>query len=193
MVLCAVVAALLLAPLPAAAGGFSIFGAYQDTDALDETFGGGVSIAFPLGRVVDLQFRGTYYEKLDDLGNVFDDDEDVFVDNSIEVIPIEAGLRFNLAPRGAVIPYITAGATYFLLDSDIGEIDDEVGYHAGLGLVFGDNEGPAFFVEGLYRGVEGSVEVDPQDIGDIGDIDFEDPFDVDLSGFGANAGISFQF
>ena len=190
----AAIALTLLLASPAAASSFNLFGSWQDTDDVGEAAGGGVSVAFGLGQVLDLELRGTYYEELSNepLDALFEDDDPVFEDG-IQAIPIEAGLRFNLAQRGAFNPYISAGGTYYLLDSDFGDLDDEFGWYATLGSIFGDRDGASFFLEALYRNVEGSVQVDPEDLGDIDDTEFEDEFDIDLSGFGVNLGIAWRW
>jgi hypothetical protein len=192
----ALVALAVVAAVPASAD-VKLFGAYQDTDARDDTAGGGVSVGIPLAPVADIELRGSYLQKLEDdpLDGAFDDNERVFTPGDIEVIPLDLGVRFNLTDneRGAH-PYVNGGASYFLLDSDRRgvNIDDEVGYFAGVGSNFGDRDGLSFFIEGIYRKVEATVESDPDSLEDIDDLEgFNNNVDVDLDGFGANAGVRF--
>lgn len=193
-----VTTALLLSAAPASASGFSIFGAYWDTDDLGDVAGGGIAFGIPVSGRFDIDLRATYYEELvdqsfsDALDALFDDDR-VFERSGVDVIPIEVGVRYNFNPEGYANGYVGGGAGYYLLDSDFGELDDEFGPYVVLGGTFGRPGGIAFFVEGIYRKVEGSVEIDPQDFDDIDDIDFIDDVDVDLDGLGANAGIIFRF
>ena len=185
-----------LAGSPAWSGTFSIFGSYWDTDEAGEAGGAGVGVGIPLGQVVDLELRGTYFEELseDPLEALFDPDDPVFRDFSLTVVPIEAGLRVKFMPGQAFTPYLSAGAAYYLLDIDRGELDDEAGWYAGLGAMFGDGQGIDFFAEALYRGVEATVELDPEDIDDIDDIDFQgDQVDLDLAGPAANVGVVWRF
>jgi hypothetical protein len=175
---------------------FRVFGAYQDTDARDDTAGGGVSFGIPVAKIADLEMRGSYLQKLEDdpLDGAFDEDEPVFTPGDIEVIPLDLGVRFNLTQkeRGAQ-PYLGGGASYFLLDSDQSgvNVDDEVGWYASVGSSFGDREGISFFLEGMYRGVEATVEQDPDSITDVDDLDLDENVDLDLDGFGATAGVRF--
>jgi hypothetical protein len=191
----ALVALAAVAATPAAAD-VKLFGAYQDTDARDDTAGGGVSVGFPLAPVADIELRGSYMQKLeDDPLDGFFDDERVFTPGDIEIIPVDLGVRFNLVDRETgAHPYVNAGASYFLLDSDRRgvDVDDEVGYFAGLGSNFGKKSGLSFFVEGVYRKVEATVEADPDAIEDVDDLEgFRNEVDMDLDGFGANAGVRF--
>ncbi len=188
----------LVVTAPAFAGGFYAFGSYWNMDDLDEAAGGGVKLSVPLGTVVNLDFRGTYYEQIDDedfFGQLIDDDESPFLENAVDVIPVDVGLSFNLSPRGSFTPTLGAGASYFLLDSDRGEIDDEVGWYANAGLEFASQGSLGFFAEALYRSATGTVETSPEDFQDIDDIegiDFDDVA-IDLDGFGVNAGIVWRW
>lgn len=184
----------LLGALPAAATDFSIFGSYWDTDVAGNVAGGGVGFAFPFNDSWGLELRGTYYEELSDdpIANAFDSDDPVFQEQGIQAIPVDVGIRWKF-PGDAVRPYVSGGGTYYLLDSDFGEVSDEVGYYATLGADFGRREGMSFFVEATYRNVEGTVELDPEDLDDIDDIDVTDRANFELDGFGANAGLRWSF
>lgn len=181
--------ALGLGVTPALAGGLSIYGTYWNTDAADEAAGGGVRLGIPLGNVVQLDLGGTYYEELVD--RPFDEIDDVdtpFVENGLQVTPVEAGLRFNFAERSRFNPYIGGGASYLFLDSDFGDVDDEAGWYARVGAEFGEIDGNGFFAEAGYRGVEATVENDPDDFDDFDDIEFEEETEIDLSGALVNVG-----
>lgn len=190
--LTALLGALLFAA-PAHATEFKIFGAYADTDVLGDTGGGGIGFGIPFNETLSLDLRATYLQELasDPLDGIFDfdDDNDVFTDSDINVIPIDVGLRFNFQRSGVVNPYIGGGGTYFILDSDARgvEIDDELGFYGVVGARFGDDQGPAFFAEALYRTVEASASFE----GD--DVDFDSEADIDLDGFAVNAGIVWTF
>lgn len=187
IILMAAVASLLAAP--AFAGGFSVYGSYWNTDQVDEALGGGVRLGIPLGSVLQLDVGATYYEELvdrpfDALGEV----ETPFVENGLQVVPIEVGLRFNLGENRRFNPYIGGGATYYLIDSDFGEVDDEAGWYARLGAELGAVTGNGFFVEAGYRDVEATVENDPADFEDFDDLEFEEKVAVDLAGPTVHAG-----
>ena len=183
---------------PAFAGGFYAFGSYWDVSQLDAAAGGGVKLSFPLGSVVNLDLRGTYYQPIDDahfFDKLIDDEQSPFLENSIDVTPIDAGLSFNLAPHGSVTPTIGGGVSYFLLDTDRGSIDDEVGWYANAGLEFASRGSFGFFAEAIYRSATGTVKASPHDLGDVPDIEGVDytKTNVDLDGLGANAGIVWRW
>lgn len=190
-----VFAAILVCAAPAAmAQSFQLYGSYWDTADVDETFGGGVGFAFPFGESgLGLHANATYYQELsnDPLDNVFDDEEGVFEDESLEVLPIDVGLHYEFASNGTVSPWIGAGFTYFLLDSTFQgvDVDDETGFHVSLGSRFGANDGTNFFVEAIYRSTEATLVRDRRE----DDIDLHEEVALDLDGIGVNAGVMWRF
>ena len=188
-------AALAFLAAPAAAMDFSVYGSYWDTDVAGDAAGGGIGFGFPFNDVMSLELKATYFEELTDdpLENAFDSNDPVFQEAGINVTPLEAGLRFEIPAGDAVRPYFSAGVGYFLLDSDFGEVDDEVGYYGTFGLEFGDEEGTSFFAAATYRKVEGEVRLDPDQLDDIDDIDIQDRATFDLDGVGANVGVRWHF
>lgn len=161
----------------AAEGGsnVSVFGSYWNTDEADDTWGGGAKARFGM-----FELRGTYYE-------------DVTADTGpssrvkIQDIPIEAGVAFNFAPDNPINPYVGAGVSYHLLDSNVGNVDDEVGWYAVVGGEFGMTQGLSLMGEVMYRGVESTVK-------DLSGGSFiSDRANIDLSGFGANVGVAWRF
>ena len=191
-------AALTLAALfatPGFAGDFSLVGSYWDTDAAGDTAGGGFILGLPFNPYVAFELRATYFEELTDdpLAAAFDSDDPVFQERGIQVLPVEAGLRFTFVPDGGFRPYIGGGGSYFLLDSDFGNISDELGYYAALGATMGDGAGAEFFLEGTWRKATAEVELDPEDLEDIDDIEVDDHADLDLDGLGVNLGVRWTF
>ena len=171
---------------------FSLFGAYWNTSALDDTFGGGAEFSFPFGDTpLGLEARGTYYRQLADgpVGNLFDDDEGFFTRNSLRVTPIDLGLRLNLHPYGAFNPWISAGGTYFFIDSkrEGTDVDNETGWYGSVGSRFGQKGGINFFAEALYRSTEATI------VRRRNDTTLQDRVNIDLDGFAANAGILWSF
>lgn len=184
---------LLLTTWPAAASDLSLFGSYWQPSDFDDTAGGGLRFGF--GGVVQFELRGTYYPDItEDLNELLDTDDSPLDDFELKAIPAEAGIVFNFARDSGVSPYLGGGATYYILDTNVGEVDDEAGFYVVGGIRAGGARGGVGLVaEAMYRSVEGSVRFDPEDFEDIDDIDFEDEFDLDLSGFAANVGIVFRF
>ncbi|HVS66544.1 MAG TPA: outer membrane beta-barrel protein [Thermoanaerobaculia bacterium] len=192
----ALVLALFLAPAAGASGSFSLYGSFWETDALDDTFGGGLAFGIPITERLALDLRAAYYQELESdsfdefIDDVFDDDQNVFRENSLEVIPIEVGVRYNFVPRETVNVYVGGGLAYYLIAADLGEVDDELGAYALLGAQFGDPAGISFLLEGQYRKVEGSIR--DRD-GELGNRDLTDAVDVDLDGFAVNAGVVWRW
>ena len=192
-------ALVLLAPAASFAAGFTLFGSYWDTDQLGDTAGAGIVFGIPVGGNFDLDLRASYYEELEDqsfdafLDDVFDDDRNPLVANSLEVTPLEIGLKYNFNPGEVVNFYLGGGGGYYLLDNSRFDVDDEFGYYAVVGFTAGDPDGTAFVLEGVYRKVEGSVVNDPSSLDDVDDLDFNNAVDVDLDGIALNAGVIFRF
>lgn len=190
-----VLVVLALCAVPSWATEFRVFGSYWNTSDVDDTFGGGLALGLPLGASpLSLHFRGSYYQELTDepLDNLFDDDDDqdFFAEDSLEVLPIEAGLHYTFTPDGNFSPWIGAGVTYFLIDTtrEGVNVDDETGWHVSVGSRIGNRTGVNFFAEALYRTTEATLERERDD-----DVDLEDEVAIDLDGFAVNAGLLWRW
>jgi opacity protein-like surface antigen len=183
---------------PVAASDFAIFGSGWDPDGIEEALGGGASLHFGESFGVDL--RATYYQnaELDNIRIGDDDAPDVFGD--LQMIPIEALLRYDFNNDGPANFYVGGGASYVMLDWDDGpDLDDEVGWVALAGARFGRPGGMGFFVEGAYRGIEATVRADDlrdffddDDGGDFGD-EIDEDVDLNLDGVLVNLGLVWTF
>ncbi|HKI01035.1 MAG TPA: hypothetical protein VKK31_03560 [Thermoanaerobaculia bacterium] len=169
--------ALALSAMPASATDFSAFGSYWDTEDADQALGAGAKISFGIFEV-----RGTYFS------DVTADTEPESRDFEVSAIPIEAGLAFKFAQGERFTPYVGGGAGYYLLDTSRGDIDDEVGYYAVLGADIKNASGLGFLVEGIYRNMEATVRGDLDDNPDL-----DEDVDIQLGGFGVNAGLVWSF
>lgn len=175
---------------------FELFGSYWDTADVDETFGGGIGMAFPFGETgLGLHVKGTYYQELTDepLDNLFDnnDGQGFFAEESLEVLPVDAGLHYEFAPRGSFSPWIGGGFTYFLIDTTRAgiEVDDETGFHVSLGSRIGNREGANFFAEAIYRSTEATLVRERRN----NNLDLRDEVKIDLDGVAVNAGLLWRF
>ncbi|HEY7863356.1 MAG TPA: hypothetical protein VIE39_06845 [Thermoanaerobaculia bacterium] len=193
-ILLVAVAAVVLAAFaaPARAGDISVFGSWADTDSLGDSFGFGAKIDFSMFSALGMEFRGTYFP---DLGESFEDivdNDDDILEIDVEAIPIDGGLILQFGPGKNF--FVSGGATYYLMDTDVGDVDDQWGWYLATGFKSGQpGGGIGFFGEVIYRDVDGSVNVDPEDFEDIDDIGFNGEVPVDLSGIGANVGVVFRF
>lgn len=162
------------------AGDITGFGSYWNTDDADDTWGVGGKVGLGVTEMLEIEGRGTWYDDVTDDGGPGDID--------IEAIPIEAGVALNFLPEQPLNPYIMGGAGYHFLDTNRGSIDDEFGWYAGGGVEIGGPENVAFVVEALYRGIEGEVDDDDEDV-----VVVRDDIDIDLSGLAVNAGIQYRW
>lgn len=177
----------------AGATDFKLYGSYWSTTDVDDAFGGGIGISFPLGSSpLALSFAGTYYQELTDepVSNLFDNDEGVFQEEGLEVLPVDAGLRFNFQQDGPFNVWLEGGVSYFFIDTTRSglDVDDETGWHASVGSRFGSREGANFFAEALYRSTEATVRRADRD-----DVVVDEDVAIDLDGFAVNAGILWTF
>ena len=179
-ILCAAAALTILAAPAANATDFGVFGSYWGTEDADEALGAGAKLR--LGRYVEL--RGTY------VSDVTADTDPERFDFEVSAIPLEAGLRFDFAENEAFSPYVGGGASYLLLDTTEGDIDDEVGWYAVVGAEFARQpSGLGFMAEAIYRGVEATVTEDDDGFPD----DVHEDVSLNLDGFGVNAGLVWRF
>jgi outer membrane protein W len=192
----AAVALLCVATSPARAEyELSVFGSpYWAPDETDEVAGGGLSFDIPITSNWQVDLRGSYFEETspDAFGEALEigDADSPFRENGLEVLPLEVGGRYNFLPESKVRPYAGAGVGYYMLDTDLGDVNDEGGYYGLVGLGFGDPEKANFFVEANYRRMEATVEVDPDTIADFEG--FDEDVGIDLDGLGFNVGVSFR-
>lgn len=189
------IVALAIVAAPASATGFAIFGSGWDPDTVDDALGGGVSLSFPVGSSgFGIDLRGSFYQEAN-VDNVGADNGDVFRDFGLQILPVDAALRYDFNNEGAANFYLGGGASYLFLDLDNGpDLDDEVGWLAFVGARFGDPEGVNFFVEGAYRGVEATVRA--EDLDDFFDDDtpnFDEDVAIELDGPMINAGVVWGF
>ncbi|HEX9943401.1 MAG TPA: hypothetical protein VGG03_15400 [Thermoanaerobaculia bacterium] len=173
-ILFAAVALALLAG-PASAGDFTLYGAYQDTKDADQGLGIGGKLGFGI-----FELRATYFDDVTtDTGRR---------DFELRMIPLEAGLAFKFAPGQNVNPYIGGGAGYYLLDTNRGEVDDEVGYYAVAGANFTGASGLGFNIEGIFRSMEATVRDRS-----LSNPNVDEETDIQLGGFGVQGGLVWTF
>jgi hypothetical protein len=188
------VAVLALSAAPAWATSVDLYGSHWNTDEADAAFGGGVTWVPASKHTLGVELRASYYEELasEPLDGVFD--EDPVFEDGLRATPLEGGLRVNLRDSDVnVRPYLAGGAGYYFLDSDFGDVDDEYGWYGAVGSSFGNGTGAEFFAEANYRGVKGTVEVDPEEFDDLDDVEFDGGADIDLSGVGVNVGLNWRW
>lgn len=177
----------------ASATDFRLYGSWWDTTDADDALGGGIGFSFPLGSSpLAISVAGTYYQELSDepVDNLFDDDEGVFQDEGLEVLPVDAGLQINFNQDGPFNVWIEGGVSYFFIDTTRAglDVDDETGWHASVGSRIGSRQGANFFAQALYRSTEATVRRADRD-----DVVVDEDVAIDLDGFAVNAGILWTF
>ena len=171
------VGCLLLMSAPAWAGGFSLFGTYGQTNEWNRSFGAGLRVSVGGERLV-VDFTGTWFPAKN---GVVVRESGVEIFDSLQLIPLEIGLRWVFSRGSSVRPYLGAGGGYHLISLGSGSVDDEWGYYGIAGLNFYGWEGGGFFVEAIYRKVEAKLE--------YGGAVYEE----DLGGLGGTFGVTFKF
>lgn len=192
----AMLALLAVGTAPAWASDFSIFGSYLDTQDLNDTVGGGIKAGFPVGNPNwEIELRGTYLPDLtEDLSSFVNDKPKTSSD--ITAYPFDAGVKFNFAPESGVNPYLGGGASYYFLSADRGQIDDEAGAYAVGGVELSRaSRGTGFFAEAIYRNINAKIRHEPSDFDQADDVNFVGfrNHDLNVGGFGVNAGIIWKF
>lgn len=173
----------LVAVSPAAAdNSFGVFGAYHNTEDVEDSMGGGLRT-----RLGWLDLRATF------LNDLTRDTSPESLDFELHAVPLEAGLAFDFMQDSRFNPYVGGGVSYFLLDSDDVNVSDQAGFYGVLGSEFGYRENLNFMVEAVYRNMEADVERDPNSLDDVDDITLNEESTVELGGFGLNAGVSWRF
>jgi hypothetical protein len=172
---------MLLATIGAARASAEVglYGAWWDTADAGQSEGLGVRLGWTFLPQLQLQLGGSYFGSFS--RSVGRGTERLEVD--LKAIPLDLGLQFDPGPKGGL--YFGAGGSAFLLDSSSGKIGDEYGYYGlvGLGLA------RLFFVEAVYRDVQGTLEVSTADT--FPEIATRRPVNLDLGGFALQAGVRF--
>jgi hypothetical protein len=168
----------LLAAPAWAGGGFSLFGTYGQVNDYTSSGGLGARVSFGGQRLL-VDATVTWFPKR---SSVIVRDGGFRISDSLQIYPVEVGLRYLFAPGEEFRPYVGAGASWFLTDLQGGSMDDELGFYALAGMVWGDGRGIEGFVEGVFRRAQADV-----------DYGSEGRWGVDLGGFAGVAGIVIVF
>jgi hypothetical protein len=186
-----------VAAAPAAAVDWSVMGIAWDTDDLSETFGAGFRAGFPVGESAVFDITAAYFEDFD---NKFEDVATIGVEIGTIVADFGGTYYFGEERTGFLLG---AGVTYAFMDiSNLevsgntifegevvqlrGEADDEFGFYGKIGY----QATGGFFVEGLYRDLDVSVE-DVEFAGESFEVPIPSDFDLDMAGFQINIGWRF--
>ena len=168
----------LLAAPAWAGGGFSLFGTYGQVNDYTSSGGLGARVSFG-GQTLLVDLTATWFPER---SSVVVKNGGFQINDSLQIYPVELGLRYLFAPGEEFRPYVGGGVSWILTDVQNGSMDDELGYYILAGMVWGDGRGVEGFVEGLYRRAQTDV-----------DYGAEGRWSVDLAGFAAVGGIVIVF
>jgi opacity protein-like surface antigen len=165
---------------PAKATDFGVFGAYQDTQDAGHGYGGGVKLDF--ARFITL--RATYLGDITS-GTRFTNSSDL----KLRVLPLEAGLQYKFQPDANFSPYLGGGASYFILNPNHGDTNNELGWFAVAGADIKTQHSFGVTLEAIYRSVDATVRENVPS----GTTTISEKVPLQLRGFGANAGLVWHF
>lgn len=156
------------------AGGSSIqaFGSWWEAGDTDSSYGGGLRATMGDDLAIDAAWTFIVGDEF-----TLDNGQETDIDGLDSHI-FDLGLRYTFPAE----IYVGGGGSYFFLDSDEGSTDGEFGLYGLVGWSFGKRN-LRFFVEGVYRYTEATIELDGMTTN----------YDVSYDGFGANAGIMYRF
>jgi hypothetical protein len=186
-----VLAAFALATTVASAGGVGAYGTYWDAGDFGAGYGAGFKVKVDATSMIALEIRSTYLTEFDP-ENARDAD--------VEVVPVEGDILLQFPIADILMIYGGGGVGYYVIpefESDIADgssrepdidPDDVFGAFAVGGVEIGLGETISLFAEAMYRW----VEVDELNIDDR-DISLDGDEAIDLTGFGATAGVMLKF
>ncbi|HEV8337533.1 MAG TPA: outer membrane beta-barrel protein [Candidatus Polarisedimenticolia bacterium] len=160
-----VLATLALFSAPTWAGSFGVYGAYWGAEDAANSWGAGARVGFNFAPWVELEFHGTYFPDFHARGNTIPDTD-------VRAIPVDGGIKFNLLSDKFVNPYVGGGVSYYFLNSDVGNIDNDTGIYGEVGVDIG-KDNTRFFAEALWRQLETPISFGSFDDNiDFGGIDW---------------------
>jgi len=170
------VGCLILMTGPAWAGGFSLFGTYGQTNQWNRSFGAGARVSLG-GEKFMVDLTATWFPAKN--GIVVKDGGEIY--DSLQIIPLDIGIRYVFSPGAEVRPYIGVGGSYTLVSLGSGSADDEWGYYGVAGLNFFGWDGGGFFAEVLYRKTAAELQYGGN------------TWEEDLGGLAGSIGVVFNF
>jgi hypothetical protein len=188
----AVLSVFALATTVASAGvGVGIYGSYWDAGDFGAGYGPGFKVKVDAASIVALEIRSTYLPWFDP-----EDSRDA----DVMVVPVEADIVLQFPLADTLTIYGGGGVGYYVipefeskiaegssLEPDIDPEDVFGGFAVG-GVEISLVENLTLFAEAVYRW----VKVDEFNVDDR-DIKLSDDETIDLTGFGANAGVMLKF
>ena len=147
-----------------------VFESQMDSDDLGDGSGVGAKLGISPMDLLSLEARASWIQ---------------FDDFDIDMIPLEVAGRLNFSLFGNwIVPYVGAGAGYYMFEADDADLDDSVGFFPMVGLEVGVHQ-IAFFVEARWLFLETDVDSARAELDDI--------VEADVDGLGVNIGALVRF
>ncbi len=159
-----------------ASGGVGVFVTYLNSEDLGGGWGGGLKFKADVEQFLSIEARGSVITAFDDWAG----------DDELYLIPIEGDILLNFPLGDGPLTVYGGGGGGFVFIPEVDDVDFDDTYTlfalAGVEIALGDSA--SLFVEAQYR----FLEVDGAEAAD-----HEFDTDLELSGFGGNAGLLFRF
>ncbi len=146
----------------------AVYGTRLNSDDLGNGYGGGAKVEINPIDMISVDGRAGVVR---------------FDDSGINMFPLEAAALLNFPLMFEhVVPYVGAGAGYYLFDSS--DLDDEVGFFPLAGLEIGFQT-LSVMAEARWLFLEADADSAKEELRDLRE--------ADLDGFGVNLGVLFRF
>ena len=99
--------------------GFGLFGTYGETNQYNRSFGAGLRVSFGGERLMG-DFTATWFPSRN---GVVVKEGSFQINDSLQILPLELGLRWMFSPDSSLRPYLGIGGTYMLINLGTGNAD----------------------------------------------------------------------
>jgi len=146
------------------------FGSSLKSDDLGQGYGGGAKLELNPIDWISIDGRASYIR---------------FADTKVNMVPLEAAALLNFPMAGErIVPYIGAGAGYYLFESDDANLDNKVGFFPLAGLEIGLWR-VSLLAEARWLFLQTDVESAKGELRNLRE--------ADVDGLGINLGVLFRF
>ncbi len=146
------------------------FGSSLKSDDLGQGYGGGAKLELNPIDWLSVDGRAGYIR---------------FADTKVNMVPLEAAALLNFPMAGErIVPYVGAGAGYYLFEADDANLDNKVGFFPLAGLEIGLWR-ISFLAEARWLFLQTDIESAKGELRNL--------HEADVDGLGVNLGVLFRF
>ena len=146
------------------------FGSSLNSDDLGQGYGGGAKLELNPIDWISIDGRAGYIR---------------FADTKVNMVPLEAAGLLNFPMAGErIVPYVGAGAGYYLFEADDADLDNKVGFFPLAGLEIGLWR-VSFLAEARWLFLQTDVESARGELRNLRE--------AEVDGLGINLGVLFRF